>query len=460
MQSLFDDTERRPLSVSELNAQVKSALEKRFSNVWLEGEIVDFSEPSSGHWYFNLQDGRSQIKAACFKGTNWRIRFRPFDGLQVRVRGKITVYEVRGTYQILVDSLEPVGEGALKIAFEQIKAKLRGEGLFDDEHKRRLPFLPKRVGVVTSATGAAIFDILNVIARRTRTVDVVLIPATVQGENAPESVRNGILLANEFNKTATEDRKLDVLIVGRGGGSAEDLSAFNEESLARTIFASEIPIISAVGHEVDYSISDFVADLRAPTPSAAAEIVAASESDIQASISNFRTRAAHLMRLRVHAESNRLREISDSGVFRQFPDRVAGLRELNANLLSDMNEAVTNRIGDSNAVLRRLTHRLSPVRLSKQLGERNLKLGLLRQRNTAAVEAKLGANTEILKVTMAGLNALSPLAVLERGYSITRTKDGKVVRAAKRIEIGEKLTIRLANGSLDAEVKETHAGER
>lgn len=460
MQSLFDDTERRPLSVTELNEQVKSALERRFSNVWLEGEIVDFSEPSSGHWYFNLHDGRSQIKAACFKGTNWRIRFRPFDGLQVRVRGKVTVYEVRGTYQILVDSLEPVGEGALKIAFEQIKAKLRNEGLFDDEHKRRLPFLPKRVGVVTSATGAAIFDILNVIARRTRTVDVVLIPATVQGENAPESIRNGILLANEFNENAPESNKLDVLIVGRGGGSAEDLAAFNEESLARTIFASKIPIISAVGHEVDYSISDFVADLRAPTPSAAAEIVAARESDIQSNLIGFRTRASHLMLLRVQSESNRLREAADAGVFRQVSDRVTELRSLNGDLRSDMNDIVSLRIKDSGKNLRRLIHRLSPVRLSKQLGERNLKLGLLRQRNTAAAEAKVAAYREHLKISMAGLHALSPLAVLERGYSIARTRDGKVVRNVEMIKTGDLLKITVADGTLDAEVKDTYQRDK
>ncbi|HEY0051709.1 MAG TPA: exodeoxyribonuclease VII large subunit, partial [Pyrinomonadaceae bacterium] len=225
LQSLFDDEERRPLSVTELNEQVKGALERSFASVWIEAEIVNFVAANSGHWYFSLHDGFSQLKAACYIRNNLRIRFQPFDGLQVRVRGKLSVYQPKGEYQILVESLEPVGEGALKVAFEQIKAKLSKEGLFDEDLKRDLPFFPRRVGVVTSPNGAAFHDILNVLSRRTRTVHVTLIPTRVQGETAGEEITAAIELANEYNKTARE--KIDVLIVGRGGGSSEDLWAFN-----------------------------------------------------------------------------------------------------------------------------------------------------------------------------------------------------------------------------------------
>jgi exodeoxyribonuclease VII large subunit len=280
LQSLFDEQERRPLSVSELNEQVKHSLEKSFASVWVEAEIVNFVAANSGHWYFTLHDGDSQLRAACYIRNNNRIRFQPFDGLQVRVRGKLSVYQPKGEYQMLVESLEPFGEGALKVAFEQVKAKLAREGLFDEELKRALPFFPRRIGVVTSPNGAAFHDVLNVLSRRTRTVHITLIPTRVQGETAGEEITNAINLANRFNQRANADEQIDVLIVGRGGGSAEDLWAFNEETVARAIRASKIPVISAVGHEIDFTIADFVADRRAPTPSAAAEIVAESEDAI------------------------------------------------------------------------------------------------------------------------------------------------------------------------------------
>jgi exodeoxyribonuclease VII large subunit len=235
LQSLFDDEERRPLSVSELNAQVRGELERRFASVWVEGEVVNFVAAKSGHWYFTLHDGTSQLRAACYRGANYRIKFQPFDGLQVRVRGRLTLYEPRGEYQILVESLEPVGEGALRVAFEQIKSKLEAEGLFSPQLKRKLPLLPRRVGVVTSPNGAAYFDILHVLSRRTRSVHIVLIPTRVQGESAGEEIREAIRFANQYNKKAAKNERIDVLIVGRGGGSDEDLWDFNEERIARTI---------------------------------------------------------------------------------------------------------------------------------------------------------------------------------------------------------------------------------
>lgn len=453
LQSLFDDGERQPWTVSELNDQVKSALETRFSNVWVEAEIVDFKEPSSGHWYFTLRDAESQVKAACFRGTNWKIRFRPYDGLQVRVRGKLSVYEPRGDYQVLVHSLEPVGEGALRVAFAQIKAKLQKEGLFDNKHKRRLPSLPKRVGVVTSPTGAAIFDVLNVIRRRTKSVDVVLIPAIVQGEDAPESIRAGILLANEFNEKVPGPERLDVLIVGRGGGSAEDLSAFNEERLARVIFESDIPVISAVGHEIDFTIADLVADLRAATPSAAAELVAESEDSLSQRIRAFRERASNILELRVASASAHLQSLSDSAAFQLVPNRIERLREHLRSLDSLIDQRANARFLDLTERLSNLRHQLSPVRLAGELGKKKLELGLLDQRNQAAVSGLTRKLREDLNLSMAGLNALSPLAVLDRGYSITRTDDGRVVRHSRDVDIHDLLTIILSDGRLKAEVK-------
>ena len=316
LDSLFDEEERRPLTVSELNEQVKRALERGFSSVWLEGEIVNFIAANSGHWYFTLHDGFSQLKAACFIRNNMRIRFKPFDGLQVRVRGKLSVYQPKGEYQILVESLQPVGEGALKVAFEQIKNKLAKEGLFDEELKRPLPYFPKRVGVVTSPNGAAFHDILNVLGRRTKTVHITLIPTRVQGETAGEEIENAIKLANRLNKAAEE--KIDVLIVGRGGGSAEDLWAFNEERVARAIRNSEIPVISAVGHEIDYTIADFTADVRAATPSAAAEIVAENEENLENFILQRKQDLIQLINYKILQRQNHLQELIFASVFHEF----------------------------------------------------------------------------------------------------------------------------------------------
>ncbi|MBA3256057.1 MAG: exodeoxyribonuclease VII large subunit, partial [Pyrinomonadaceae bacterium] len=268
--ALFDETERGPMTVSELTSAVRNALEARFSSVWVEGEISNFKAHSSGHWYFTIKDEGAQLRAKCFRSANSRIRFRPTDGLHVRARGRLSVYEARGDYELIVESLDPVGAGALRIAFEQLRDRLQAEGLFAKELKRPLPVFPRRVGIVTSPTGAAIRDILNVISRRTRTVHVLFSPARVQGDAAGSDIARAVRLINEHHKRAARaglsDDLIDVLIVGRGGGSTEDLWAFNQEEVARAIRASAIPLISAVGHETDFTIADFAADLRAATP--------------------------------------------------------------------------------------------------------------------------------------------------------------------------------------------------
>jgi len=454
LQSLFEEEERVPLTVTELNEKVRDTLERQFSNVWVEAEIADFSEPSSGHWYFTLHDGKSRIRAACFKGTNWKIRFRPFDGLEIRVRGRLSVYPVRGEYQLLVESLEPVGDGALRVAFDQIKAKLKKEGLFDESHKRELPFLPKRVGVVTSPTGAAIFDIINVISRRTRTVDIVLIPAVVQGETAPESIANAILLANQFNEKAPTENRLDVLIVGRGGGSAEDLAAFNEERLARTVFASEIPVISAVGHETDISIVDYVADRRAPTPSAAAELVASHESDLSKKIGEYEARSNRAIRTSLFAARQQFRTAAESQVFRLFPEKINRLRNENLQMSRQLARGMVEKLKENQNRLWEMRHRLSPVKLSADLEVRRQNLLHLGQRNEAAIAKSQIARSDRLKRKVATLHALSPLDVLQRGYSIARTDEGRVVTDAKTVAKGELLNILLARGKLKTRVDE------
>jgi len=452
LNSLFDDEERRPLSVSELNAQVKGALERNFASVWIEAEIVNFVAANSGHWYFTLHDADSQLKAACYARNNTRIRFQPFDGLQVRVRGKLSVYQPKGEYQILVESLQPVGEGALKVAFEQIKARLFKEGLFDEELKRPLPFFPRRVGVVTSPNGAAFHDVLNVLSRRTRTVHITLIPTRVQGETAGEEIEAAIKLANKFNETASENDRFDVLIVGRGGGSSEDLWAFNEERVARAIRTSKIPIISAVGHEIDFTIADFVADRRAPTPSAAAEIVAESEDRIEAFILQKTQDLFQLINYKILQSRSDFQEAALSSVFTEFPQMIKDWRYEIEDLQTRMRVVLTENIEDKERRLENLVGRISPLKLASKLNEQKTRLALLRQKQASAIKDIVDSRDEKLKIKMASLDALSPLSVLKRGFSLVQTETGAILRDAKNIKAGEKVKIRLARGKLEAEV--------
>ena len=450
LQSLFDDEEHRPMTVSELNEQVKTALERGFSSVWVEAEIMNFVAANSGHWYFTLHDGDSQLKAACYIRNNSRIRFQPFDGLQVRVRGKLSVYQPKGEYQMLVESLQPVGEGALKVAFEQIKLKLGKERLFDEDLKRALPLLPKRVGVVTSPNGAAFHDILNVLSRRTRTVNITLIPTRVQGDTAGEEIEAAIKSANEYNRHSVE--KIDVLIVGRGGGSAEDLWAFNEERVARAIRASEIPVISAVGHEIDFTIADFVADRRAPTPSAAAEIVAESEDGIADFLARRRQELFQLIGYKILQARSDWQELALSTVFNEFPTRVKDWRYEIEDFDARLNDAVAEKLEIKSQALGSLANRLSPLKLASKLGEKKTLLAVLRQRQSSAVKKVLDENDEKLKIAMASLDALSPLSVLGRGFSIVENEAGEILRDAALVKAKDKLKIRLANGKLEAEV--------
>ena len=414
--ALFDETERRPLTVSQLTNSIRIALESRFVSVWVEGEISNFKDHSSGHWYFTLKDENAQLRAKCFRSTNTRIRFRPANGLKVRARGKLSIYAPRGEYELVVDALDPVGAGALRIAFEQLRDRLQKEGLFAKELKRALPVFPRRVGVVTSPTGAAIRDILNVISRRTRTVHVLFSPAKVQGESAGPDIARAIRWINLYHEQAMREGRqadlVDVLIVGRGGGSTEDLWAFNQEEVARAIRKSAIPVISAVGHETDFTIADFAADLRAATPSAAAEIVAAREDQICSALDNMGRQLVRLTRYQIVHLRARVQEQALSHAFDEVKSRLARAR---ARLDSATNACDT------------------------------------------IIDAKVQDGRERLALAAASLDALSPLGVLQRGYAIAQDASGKLVSDAATVKPGDEVTVRLAKGKLGTRIERIEA---
>ena len=415
--ALFDENERKPLTVSQLTNSIRISLEGRFASVWVEGEISNFKDHSSGHWYFTLKDQNAQLRAKCFRSTNTRIRFRPANGLHVRARGKLSVYAPRGEYELVVDALDPVGAGALQVAFEQMRARLQAEGLFAKELKRPLPVFPRRIGIVTSPTGAAIRDILNVISRRTRTVHVLFSPARVQGDSAGPEIARAIRFINQYHERALSDGRtddlVDVLIVGRGGGSTEDLWAFNQEEVARAIRKSIIPVISAVGHETDFTIADFVADFRAPTPSAAAEIVAAREDEICSALDHLGRQLGRLMRYRVIDLRSRVQEQTLSHAFDEVKSRLR-----NARRRFDAAATACNDV----------------------------------------METSLQEARERLGLAAASLDALSPLAVLQRGYAIAQDASGKPLRDAVAVTPGDQVLVRLAKGRLNTRVEQIEEG--
>src|SRR6476661_3031470 len=400
---LDEEAEAQPMTVSELNAEVRLAVERKFGSVWVEGEVVDFRQYGNGHWYFNLNDGTSSIKCVCWGSASYRIRFKPKSGVKVRIRGKITFWETKGELKLNVESLEPSGEGALAAAFEQIKAKLEAEGLFAHELKRPIPFMPRRVAVITSKSGAAYHDIHTVLTRRAKSVNILLVNALVQGEGAADSLRNAVIGLNRYDRTLQPHERIDVLIIGRGGGSADDLWAFNDEALARALRASRIPVISAVGHEIDWTISDLICDLRAATPSAAAEIVAAREEDLLFDLQTCGDRLYELID----------RKIGDTD------DRLANaFGGLQANVGSAM---LTAKESYSTA-----SARFTPeVVRAKAAALRNA-LEFTDQRRKTALSRLMTLRKDSLNLQMAKLDALSPLAVLTRGYSITQTESGSV----------------------------------
>ena len=434
-------------SVSALTRLIKQQLEARFADIWVEGEISNLRLPASGHLYFTLKDENAQLRSVLFRASGRSLKFIPKDGQQVLCRGRVTVYEPRGDYQLVADYLEPRGIGALQLAFEQLKDRLQKEGLFDPSRKKPLPVLPRRIGIVTSPTGAAIRDILKVLRRRFANLHVIINPVPVQGEEAAPAIAAAI---DELNAMGG----FDVLIVGRGGGSLEDLWAFNEEAVARAIARSGIPVISAVGHEVDYTIADFVADLRAPTPSAAAEMVVRTKREFQEQIESARSRLGRVIRHRLEIARSRLD--AHRRVLRD-PRRVIEAYFLHVDELDGrMRQGLFN-------TLRHQTQRLRHVRESlrhRSPLERLHRLATQAQEVTKRVGLQMGfylrQKRNRLESLTATLDHLSPLAILSRGYSITRKlPEMTLLKEARSVHPGSQVHVRLHQGSLRCRVEET-----
>jgi len=455
--SLFDEAERLPMSVSELTTAIRGTLEKRFASVWVEGEISNFRAHGSGHWYFTLKDEFAQLRSACYRSSNQRIRFRPEDGLQIRARGRLSVYEPKGEYQLIVETIDPVGAGALQLAFEQTKARLQAEGLFAEGLKRAIPMFPRRVAIVTSPSGAAIRDILNVISRRTRTVNVLFASARVQGDGAAQEIARAIRFLNEFHERALRDGRheaaIDVMIVGRGGGSIEDLWAFNEEVVARAIRSSTIPVISAVGHETDFTIADFVADMRQPTPSAAAEIVAAHEAQLCSLLATLATNLERSIRFRIADARTYAQELALSPAFDAVAARLRDAMTTTDDVEHRLQTAIRSALAGAQSRFGAAAHSLSPAQLRSAVIAARTRFASLTTARDARIAARLETAKQQLGVAAAALDAMSPLKVLERGYAIAQDTRGRVVREATAMTIGDPLRVRLWKGALDCRVE-------
>lgn len=433
-------------TVSELTREIKLHLEGEFFNIWVVGEISNFKQPSSGHLYFTLKDARTQLPAVMFRSAQRFLKFRPADGIAVLARGHITLYEPRGSYQLQVESMEPRGKGALQLAFEQLKDKLAKDGLFAPDRKRPLPLLPQRIGIVTSPTGAAIRDLCRVLHRRFPNLEVLLYPAQVQGELAASEITKGIQVLNRMGN-------FDVLIVGRGGGSLEDLWPFNEESVARAISDSEIPVISAVGHEVDFTIADFVADVRAATPSAAAEIVVARKEDFLERVRNLDQRIGQTMVHRMSQLRSVVERLAGHQAFlaarHNFQTAAQRLDEFTYRTRS----LVDRRINQCRGQLDAVSRHLEAFRLDRQVAEAKSKLSHLSSLLSSAQRAQLSYAGERVARGAAQLEALSPLAVLGRGYSLTWDEAGRILRDASAVTAGEMVRVMLERGELDCRVE-------
>jgi len=435
-------TSRDIYSVSRLNAEIRAVLEGSFPLLWVEGEISNLSTPRSGHSYFSLKDPHAQVRCALFRGKRQLLRFQPADGDQVLIRARISLYEARGDFQLIVEHMEAAGAGALQRAFDELKTKLDKEGLFDTKRKKALPEYPQQVGIITSATGAAVRDILQVFKRRFPALPVLIYPVPVQGDTASREITQALRLADQCGDC-------DLLILARGGGSMEDLSAFNDEGLARCIAALETPIISAIGHETDFTIADFVADRRAPTPSAAAELATVDQQVLHDVLAQQQKRLLRSIHQQLHQRQlllthlqQKLQLLHPSGDLEQQQQRLD-------ELSSKLEQCLANRLSNHEQRLDKLSVRLiqcSPVHRVQRLSAR---LGVCRQRLGYLTQTLLSKKHMRLAALSRELNAISPLQTLGRGYSITRIEASReILRSSKQVQVGDKITTRLADGEL------------
>lgn len=433
-------------TVSRLNQTVKQLLEMEMGQIWLSAEISNFSQPASGHWYFTLKDDRAQVRCAMFRNSNRRVNFRPQNGQQVLVRASITLYEPRGDYQLIAENMQPAGDGLLQQQFEQLKQQLAAEGLFDQQFKQPLPSPAKRLGVITSASGAALHDILQVLQRRDPSLPIVIYPTSVQGADAPLQIVRAIEAANRRDEC-------DVLIVGRGGGSLEDLWSFNDERVARAIFASHIPVVSAVGHETDVTIADFVADLRAPTPSAAAELVSRNQLELLRQLQSQQQRLEMAMDYYLAQRQQQFSRLHHR-LQQQHPHlRLARQQTLLFKLQRRLEEGMQHQLRHSERRSERLQQRLNQVQPLGRIHRGQQRIQQQEYRLQQALERQLNGYRQRFGVACSQLEAVSPLATLARGYSVTQTPRGEVLKTTKQAQVGEILKTRLQDGWLESEVK-------
>lgn len=446
----FRPPERRVWTVRDLVSAARVSLEQEYGDAWIEGEISNFKPAESGHLYFTLKDGAAQLSIVMFRSQARLLRFRPQDGMQIIARGRVTIYEGRGQLQLIAEYLEPKGAGALQIAFEQLKARLEAEGLFRAERKRAIPSLPLCIGIVTSPRTAALQDVLNILRRRHHSVNVLIYPAQVQGETAAAEVAAGVL---HFNRA----RNVDVIVIARGGGSFEDLACFNDEALARAVAASEIPVISAVGHETDFTILDFVSDLRAPTPSAAAELVIRSRQEIEEELEEWHRRLGKAIRYQILIRRQALTELAQHRGFSRMMDlihrrqqRMDDVVNRLAHALRDILEKHRRRFETLAAAVR---HYDLPMRLAATHRDLDARVAAL----AAAVRSLNLHRRNRLERMGEALQALSPLAILDRGYALVFDASGRLLKDARGAEKGSEITARLAHGEVHAKVTGTTA---
>lgn len=444
----FRAPERRIWTVRALVSAVRSHIEREYSDCWVEGELSNLRIPDSGHLYFTLKEESAQIRVVMFRSSARLLRFRPENGLHVTVRGRITVYEERGELQISAEFMEPQGAGALQLAFEQLKARLQAEGLFDASRKKAIPPLPRRIGIVTSPQGAALQDILNILARRHYSANVLIYPAQVQGVAAAGEVMAGL---RHFNRS----RAVEVIIVARGGGSVEDLAAFNHEGLARAVAESKIPVISAIGHETDFTILDFVADLRAPTPSAAAELVIRSRQEIEAQAEELYRRLERALRYRLLMARQELSQLAQHGAFARMMDGINRRQQ-------KLDEQRFRLERGQRQIFERWRRRWEVASAAVRHYDARRRLAAVRQRLAAevaslaaAARALLLENRALLDRRVASLEALSPVAILNRGYALVFDAKGQLVKDAAGLRVGDEVSARLARGRVRARVSGT-----
>jgi len=442
------NSKRHILSVSELTSQIKSLLEDSFAFIWITGEISNFRVPASGHFYFSLKDAKAQINAVMFRGQNAQLKFVPEDGMQINGIGRVSLYEPRGTYQIILEYMEPSGIGALQVAFEQLKQKLADEGLFDDQHKKPIPFLPNKISIITSPTGSVIYDILRVLNRRFPTISLEIIPAKVQGLAAEQELMDAIDLLNKRGQA-------DVAIIARGGGSLEDLQPFNTEGLVRKIYTSKIPIISAIGHETDYTLTDFVADLRAPTPSAAAEMVVPVKQDLMHQSTSLQAKLVNTFRNYLRFHRTYLREFSKRLIDPR--KRIQDLRLRTDDLTDRLIRAGHQELKQHRERLHWRLSKLLTLSPALRLPYVKNKLEQLYHNLLSSFGIYIDKKRTSIRESKSKLAALSPLNILNRGYSITQlSATNQVVRNASDARSGDRLQILLGSGSLEAETKKVH----